>query len=108
MIRSFYARFSDEPVDPGGFGPEVGNPLAIIEEGSIASFAIPLTFRDGETEIGGVATVPERRNRGYCKTLIPEMAFRILEAGRAATLTTEKTNLPMRKAAESIGMRLLP
>lgn len=32
------------------------------------------------------------------------MAFRILENGKAATLTTEKTNLPMRKAAEAIGM----
>lgn len=108
MIRSFYARFSDRPVDPGEFGPEVGNPVAVVIGGSIASFAIPLSFHAGETEIGGAATVPEMRSKGYCKDLISVLALRILDEGKAATLTTEKTNLPMRKAAEAIGMRLLP
>lgn len=104
LIRRFYARFSSNPVNPDEFDPYVGNPLAVIVNGEIASFAIPLSFRDGETEIGGVATVPEQRNKGYCEELISELAFRALEKGRAATLTTEKTNLPMRKAAEAIGM----
>ena len=103
VIRRFYARFG-RSVSPDEFGPYVGNPLAVIVDGEIASFAIPLSFRDGETEIGGVATAPGQRNKGYCKELISEMAFRILENGKAATLTTEKTNLPMRKAAEAIGM----
>ena len=85
------------------FDPYVGNPLTIIVNGEIASFAIPLSFWDGETEIGGVASAPGQRNKGYCKELISEMAFRILENGKAATLTTEKTNLPMRKA-EAIGV----
>ena len=30
---------------------------------------------DPETEIGGVATVPEQQNKGFCKALISEMAF---------------------------------
>ena len=106
-IRKFYARFNNT-VNPDEFGEYVGNPLAIIEDGDIVCFAIPLSFREGETEIGGVATVPDRQNKGYCKTLIAEMAFRILDQGRAATLTTEKTNLPMQKAAEAIGMMRLP
>ena len=76
-----------------------------MDDNEIISFAIPLSFRDGETEIGGVATVPERRNKGFCKALISEMAFRILSDGKAAALTTEKTNIPMRAAAEAIGMR---
>ena len=106
-IRKFYARFNNT-VNPDEFGEYVGNPLAIIVDGDIVCFAIPLSFREGETEIGGVATVPDRQNKGYCKTLIAEMAFRILDQGRAATLTTEKTNLSMQKAAEAIGMKRLP
>lgn len=70
-------------------------------------FAIPLSFREGETEIGAVATVPEQRNKGFCKALISEMALRILNNGKAATLTTEQENLPMRAAAAAIGMKEL-
>ena len=106
VIRRFYARFNNE-INPDEMDPYVGNPLAIIQGGEIVSFAIPLSFHEGETEIGGVATVPERRNRGYCRELISELAFRILNEGKAATLTTEATNLPMRKAAEAIGMKCL-
>ncbi len=105
-IRKFYARFN-HPVNPDEFGEYVGNPLAIIHDGDIVCFAIPLSFRKGETEIGGVATVPDQRNKGYCKALISEMAFRILDKGNTASLTTEKNNLPMRKAAEAIGMKRL-
>ena len=105
-IRKFYARFNNQ-VNPDEFGTYVGNPLAIIHDGDIVCFAIRLSFREGETEIGGVATVPDQRNKGYCKALISEMAFRILNQGNTATLTTEKTNLPMQKAAEAIGMKRL-
>ena len=108
LIRRFYARFSNHLLNPDEFGQYVGNPLAIIHDGEIVCFAIPLSFRDGETEIGGVATVPDRRNKGYCKELISELAFRILDQGKAATLTTEISNLPMQKAAEAIGMKRLP
>ncbi len=103
MIRRFYARFG-KAVDPDEFGAYVGSPLAVIQAGDIVSLAIPLSFRAGETEIGGVGTVPERRNKGCCKALIAEMAFRILAEGKTATLTTTKENLPMQKAAEGIGM----
>ena len=106
-IRKFYARFNNA-VNPDEFDEYVGNPLAIIQDGDIVCFAIPLSFREGETEIGGVATVPDQRNKGYCKALIAEMAFRNLSQGNAVTLTTEKTNLPMQKAAEAIGMKRLP
>ena len=106
-IRRFYTRFG-LPFDPDELPAYVGNPLALLRDGEIVCFAIPLSFREGETEIGGVATVPEERSKGCCKALIAEMALRILEKGRAATLTTEKTNLPMRRAAEAIGMKELP
>ena len=106
-IRRFYARFGDQQINPDELDPFVGNPLAVMHDGEIISFAIPLSFREGETEIGGVATVPDQRNKGWCRALIAEMAFRILEQGKAATLTTEKTNLPMQKAAEAIGMTRL-
>ena len=106
-IRRFYARFH-QSVNPDEFDAHIGNPLAILRAGEIISFAIPLSFREGETEIGGVATVPDQRNKGYCKALLSEMAFRILNQGKAATLTTEKTNLPMQRAAEAIGMKHPP
>ncbi len=105
-IQRFYARFTDTPVNP----PDetdltVGAPLAVMDGNGIVSFAIPFSFHEGETEIGAVATVPEQRNKGYCKALISEMALRILGGGKAAVLTTERTNLPMRAAARAIGMR---
>ena len=106
MIQRFYARFN-HAVNPDEFDRHVGSPLAIIQNSDIVSFAIPLSFREGEIEIGGVATVSDMQNKGCCKALISEMAFRILEQGKAATLTTEKDNLPMRRAAEWIGMKLL-
>ncbi len=107
VIRRFYARFTDVPVNPDEFDRTVGSPLVIMEGNDIVSFAIPLSFHEGETEIGAVATVPERRNKGLCKALIAEMAFRILSGGKTATLTTERTNLPMQAAASAIGLREL-
>lgn len=107
MIRRLYARFGKD-VDPDRFEQYVGSPLAIVQDGEIVSFAIPLSFRDGETEIGGAATVPDRRNRGYCKALLSGMACMILKEGKAAALTTEQSNLPMRKAAEAVGMKRVP
>ncbi len=107
VIQKFYARFTDAPINPDEFDQTVGSPSAIMDENGIISFAIPLSFREGETEIGAVATVPEQRNKGFCKALISEMAFRILDNGKAATLTTEQENLPMRAAAAAIGMREL-
>lgn len=106
-IQKFYARFTDTPINPDEFDQTVGSPSAIMDENGIISFAVPLSFREGETEIGAVATVPEQRNKGFCKALISEMAFRILDNGKAAALTTEQENLPMRAAAAAIGMREL-
>ena len=96
-----------EAIDPDEFDQSVGNPQAIIVGDEIVSFAAPFSFREGETEIGAVATAPDQRNKGYCKALISEMAFRILGSGKAVTLTTEKTNLSMRAAAKAIGMKEL-
>jgi len=106
-IRRFYARFTDTSINPDEFDQTIGSPLAIMGNNEIISFAIPLSFREGETEIGGVATIPEQRNKGFCKALISEMAFRILSNGKAVTLTTEPSNIPMRAAAKAIGMREL-
>ncbi len=105
VIRRFYARFTDALINPDEFDQTVGSPLAVMDDDGIISFAIPLSFRDGETEIGGVATIPEQRNKGFCKALISEMAFRILSGGKAVTLTTENANLSMRAAAKAIGMK---
>ena len=105
VIRKFYARFTDTSNNPDELDQTVGAPLAIMNENEIVSFTIPFSFHEGEIEIGGVATIPEQRNKGFCKTLISEMAFRILSNGKAAVLTTERTNVPMRAAAKAIGMR---
>lgn len=107
VIRRFYARFTDAQINPDEFDQAIGAPLVIMDENEIISFAIPISFRAGETEIGGVATIPEQRNKGFCKALISEMAFRILGSGKAVTLTAEKTNLFMRAAAKAIGMKEL-
>lgn len=106
-IQKFYARFTDATINPDETDQTVGAPLAVMDGNDIVSFAIPFSFHEGETEIGAVATVPEQRNKGLCKALISEMAFRILGSGKAATLTTEQKNLPMRAAAMAIGMKEL-
>ncbi len=105
IIQKFYARFTDTPINPDELEQTVGDPLAIMNGNEIVCFAIPFSFHESETEIGGVATIPEQRNKGFCKALISEMAFRILNNGKAAVLTTERTNIPMRAAAKAIGMR---
>ena len=105
VIQKFYARFTDVPVHPDEFDQTAGAPLAIMNGNEIVCFTIPFSFHEGETEIGGVATLPEQRNKGFCKALISEAAFRILSSGKAAVLTTERTNAPMRAAAGAIGMR---
>ena len=107
IIQKFYSRFTNEAIDPDEFDQSVGNPQAIIVGDEIVSFAAPFSFREGETEIGAVATAPDQRNKGYCKALISEMAFRILDQGRVATLTTDQNNLPMQAAAKAIGMKRL-
>ena len=108
VIRRFYARFTDTQINPDEFDQAVvGAPMVIMDENDIISLALPLSFRAGETEIGGIATIPEQRNKGFCKALISEMAFRILDNGKSVTLTTERTNLPMRAAATAIGMKEL-
>ena len=63
VIQKYYARFTDAPINPDEFDQTVGSPSAIMDENGIISFAIPLSFREGETEIGAVATVPEQRNK---------------------------------------------
>ena len=63
LIQRFYDRFGKQ-INPDEFEQYVGNPLAIIIDGDIVSFAIPLSFREGETEIGGVATAPDKQNKG--------------------------------------------
>lgn len=70
VIRRFYARFTETPINPDEFDQTIGAPLAILDENEIISFAIPLSFREGKTEIGAVATIPEQRNKGFCKSLI--------------------------------------
>ncbi|MBQ4089663.1 MAG: GNAT family N-acetyltransferase [Clostridia bacterium] len=104
MIRRFYKNFTKDVIDPPEEGDNCGEPLAIVENGEILSFAIPFSFKDGETEIGAVATLPERRGRGLCQIVISEMARRILESGYAATLTTGVENHAMQAAARAIGM----
>lgn len=107
IIQKFYSRFTNEAIDPDEFDQSVGNPQAIIVGDEIVSFAAPFSFIEGETEIGAVATLPDQRNKGYCKALISEMAFRILNQGRVATLTTDHNNFPMQAAAKAIGMKQL-
>ena len=105
VIQRFYARFTDVPINPDELDQTAGAPLAIMNGNEIVCFTIPFSFHEGETEIGGVATIPEQRNKGFCKALISVLAFRILSDGKAAVLTTERTNGPMRAAAEAIGMK---
>ena len=106
LIRQFYRHWGGEDIDaPGEKETEIGQPLALVRDGEILSFMSYFHFREGEEEIGAVATLPEWRNQGLCRRVISEAARQTLERGKTATLTTREDNLAMQAAAEAIGMR---
>ena len=107
MIRRFYRKWGagDDVDPPGPEETEIGRPVALVREGEILSFAGTFYFRDGEAEIGPVATVPEARGKGYGRRVLAAAIKRALEQGLAATLTTGEDNLAMRAVAEAVGMR---
>jgi len=109
MIRDFYRYWinngEEEIQPPDENEPEIGNPIAFVNGGNILSFAIPFSFKEGEIEIGAVATLPAQRNKQLCRQVISETARRILASGKCVTLTTSSDNLAMQAAAKAIGMR---
>lgn len=105
MIRRFYSHFTDDVIEPPAEEENIGTPYAITENGEILSFALPFSFKAGETEIGAVMTLPAHRGKGYAKAVVTAMAADILVAGNTATLTTGIENAPMRAAALAAGMQ---
>ena len=109
MIQRFYRHWlkdGDEDIQPPTEAErEVGDPIALVRGGDILSFAILFHFKDGEIEIGAVATLPSEQNKGFCRRVISEAARRILETGKSAALTTGSRNFAMQSAARAIGMR---
>ncbi len=105
-IRAFYRHWTKDEINPPGEDKqEIGDPVALVRDGEILSFALPFSFRPGETEIGAVATIPRCQNQGLCRRVISALARQILSKGLAATLTTGAENSAMQAAAESIGMK---
>ncbi len=51
-------------------------------------------------------TDPKLRRRGYAKRIVSFAAAHILACGRIATCTTERENIAMIRAAESVGFIL--
>ena len=108
MIQRFYRHFGCLDIQPPDeTEPEIGNPIALVQNGEILSFAIPMYFKKGAVEIGAVATVPNEQGKGFCRCVISEIACRILASGKQATLTTRTENYAMQAAAKAIGMRQL-
>ena len=107
MIRRFYKKWGagDDVDPPGPDETEIGHPVALVRAGEILSFAGTFYFRDGEAEIGPVATVPEARGKGYAHSVLAAAIECALGQGLAATLTTGEDNLVMRAVAEAVGMR---
>ena len=108
MIKRFYRQWGDGDDDiqpPGEDEPEIGQPIALVEDGEILSFTSYWYFREGEAELGAIATLPGERGKGHCRRVISEAARRALERGLVVTLTTGEDNRPMQAAAEAIGMR---
>ena len=112
MIQDFYRHWGNnregDIQPPDETEPEIGNPIAHVNNGNILSFAIPFSFKEGEIEIGAVATLPSKRNKGFCRQVISETARRVLASGKCATLTTRPDNVAMQAAAKAIGMRQIP
>lgn len=107
MIRRFYKKWGagDDVDPPGPEETEIGQPVAMVRDGEIVSFVGCFFFREGEAELGPVATIPEERGKGYCHRVLSAAARRVLAGGLIATLTTGHDNLAMRAVADAIGMR---
>ena len=63
-----------------------------------------------EQEWGTIAvgTVPDHRNKGYGKAIVSLVTQAILDAGKAAVISTHEDNAPMRRVAVALGYQLRP
>lgn len=90
------------PVYPDDF--EHVKTVAYLCNQKIVSLAVIMKVREGELEIGAVSTKPSERRKGCCKAVLRGAIHWISQHGFPAALTTGQDNLPMQKAAESVGM----
>ncbi|MBE6082647.1 MULTISPECIES: GNAT family N-acetyltransferase [Tissierellales] len=73
--------------------------------GKIVAQACIQTYTPKINQIGGVYTVQDERNKGYCKAIVSEICRRIVERGKLPTLSVVKNNLPAVKAYTSLGFK---
>ena len=88
-----------------GFDMDTWHDYAIIEEGRMISRAAIWQRSEDAWEVAAVSTVPEYRRKGYGEAVVRYCLAKILEAGKAATLTTRDSNTAMIKTAFKAGFK---
>ncbi len=78
---------------------------AIVEDGEIAALGAVWRYSEDRWEVAAVGTKPNLRRRGYAKRIVSLAVAHILACGRIATCTTERGNIAMIRAAESVGFK---
>lgn len=79
---------------------------AIIENGQIVSTAAEYRCADDAWMVAAVRTSSTFQRRGYAKAVVSFVAQGILDAGRIAFCQTRQDNIPMIRAAESVGFHI--
>lgn len=78
----------------------------VVEGGVLTSRAALWTYSDDSWELAGVFTTPHARRTGRSRSVCTFVTAAILQGGKLATCHTARTNVAMRRLAESLGYSL--
>lgn len=77
--------------------------FVIWDNGRIAARAGILKIDEEKSEVAGVITHPDYRNKGYSAKVVSYCVSKILAQGKTAILSTAETNVSMIAAARKVG-----
>jgi GNAT superfamily N-acetyltransferase len=75
----------------------------VIEDGAVVARAARWARTDAEWELAAVATLEKRQRHGLGRAVCSFVTEAIVGEGLAATCHTDRTNVGMRRIAESLG-----
>ncbi len=89
-----------------GFDRTTWTDYVIMEHGKIITRAAIYINNVDSWEVAGVSTLPDYRWKGYAEAVVRYCTWKIIEADKAATLTTKETNAAMINTAKKVGYKM--
>lgn len=84
-----------------------GDHIIAVKDGKYVAQACIQTYTDKVNQIGGVATVPDERGKGYAKAAVSELCRRITDRGKTPTLIVSRDNTPAVRVYTALGFEYL-